>query len=61
MKDNKKKFAGLIIAVIGSVMILASALNYIFKWGEFTATFTGIGLVNFAIGTAIYKKAKQSE
>jgi len=61
MKDNKKKLAGLIIAIIGSLMILASALNYIFKWNEFTTTFTAIGLVDFAIGMAIYKKAKQSE
>ncbi|MBI5401815.1 MAG: hypothetical protein HY959_00295 [Ignavibacteriae bacterium] len=61
MFNNKKKAAGIIIFVIGFVMILTSALNYIFKWEMATTPYTAIGIINIAIGTGIIKKANQGE
>jgi hypothetical protein len=60
MPDSNKKIAGIIITVIGFIMILISALNYIFKWEMMTTAYTAIGIVNIAIGAGLIKRSKQS-
>lgn len=58
MAQDKKKIAGIIITVIGLIMILISALNYIFNWEIVTTAYSAIGIVNVAIGTGLIRKSK---
>ncbi len=58
MNTSKRKIAGYIIAVIGFIMILFSALNYIMGWNLQITAFSAIGIVNVAIGTGLIKKSR---
>lgn len=57
MNTSKRKIAGYIIAVIGFIMILFSALNYVLGLDLQTTAFSAIGIVNVAIGTGLIKKS----
>lgn len=58
MRTSKRKITGYIIAAIGSLMVLFSALNYIIGWNLKTTTYSAIGIVNIAVGMGIVKKSK---
>jgi hypothetical protein len=56
---NKNKLAGGIIMVAcGLIMMITSALNYFFKWGELTVPYAAIGIMFTAIGAGFIKKSK---
>jgi hypothetical protein len=55
-----KKVAGYITAIIGFLMIVFSALNYLFGWNMQTSGITVIGIVCIVIGTGIVKKTRIS-
>lgn len=56
-----KKVFGYLTAIIGFIMILFSALNYILGWNLQTASFSVVGIVCTVIGMGIVKKAKLHE
>lgn len=53
-----KKIAGYITEIIGFIMILYSALNYILGWNIHTTVFSAIGIICVAIGMGIVKKSR---
>lgn len=60
MNYNKRKIVGYIMALIGFVMILISALNYILGWNMQTSTYSIIGIVFVTIGIGTVKKSRGS-
>jgi hypothetical protein len=52
-----KKIAGYITAIIGFIMILYSALNYVLGWNIQANVFGAIGIICLAIGMGIVKKS----
>jgi len=56
-KFNKKNY-GLIMAIIGFICIIITALNYIFGWKLGTPP-AAIGIVFLAVGMAWVKKSKK--
>jgi uncharacterized membrane protein len=52
----KKKTSGLIMAIVGFIMILINALDYIFGWNNISPAFGIIGLIFVAIGMKIKKR-----
>jgi hypothetical protein len=58
--DNlkNKKIQGFAMAVIGFIMILMNALDYVFGWDYFSSSIGAIGLVFVAVGMGLARKAK---
>ena len=58
--DNikKKKVSGFIMAVIGFISILISALNYIFGW-KLGALPAPMGIIFVAVGMAIVRRSSK--
>lgn len=46
------------MAVIGFIMILMNALDYVFGWDYFSSSIGAIGLVFVAVGMGLARKAK---
>jgi len=46
------------MVVCGLIMMITSALNYFFRWGELTAPYAAIGIMFTAIGAGFIKKSK---
>lgn len=57
---EKKRVPGIIMAIIGFVFIIISALNYIFGWKCGTPP-AAIGIVFLAVGMMWIRKSKQME
>jgi hypothetical protein len=55
---KKQKLSGFMMAVIGFVLIVINALNYIFGW-EMGATLGVIGIVFLAVGMKTIKKFRK--
>ena len=61
-KNNKKSFiSGYVMAIIGFLLILYNALNYIFGWNAGSTPLSVIGIVFVAVGMRIVKKSRQKE
>ena len=57
-KKNKNAIiSGYIMAIIGFLLILYNALNYIFGWNEGSTPLSVIGIVFVAVGMGIVKKS----
>lgn len=54
---NKTKVSGYIMAVIGFIFILWSALNYIFGWTAGSAPLSIVGIVFLGAGMAMVRKS----
>jgi hypothetical protein len=54
---NKKRLSGIIMFCIGFVMILISALGYLFNWDTKSPALTIMGLVFVAIGLQMARKS----
>jgi hypothetical protein len=54
---NKTKVPGYIMAIIGFLLILFNALNYIFGWNEGSAPLSIVGIVFLGAGMAIVRKS----
>jgi hypothetical protein len=57
---NKKKITGYIMAIIGFIIILYNALNYIFGW-KLDTPIGVIGIVLLAIGMGMVRKSTKSQ
>lgn len=62
MEKNKKGIiSGYIMAIIGFLLILYNALNYIFGWNAGSTPLSVIGIVFVVVGMGIVKKSRQKE
>lgn len=57
---EKKKLSGIIMAAVGLVFIIISALNYIFGW-KCGIPPAAIGIVFLGVGMNWIRKSKQKE
>jgi len=55
---NRKKISGYIMASIGFIFILLSALNYIFGWKLGTPS-GAMGIIFIAVGMATVRKSSK--
>lgn len=55
-KTNNRKIGGYAMAGIGFLMILISAVNYLFDLGFKSSAFSIMGIVFLAIGTGTVRK-----
>lgn len=62
MEKNKKGIIpGYIMAIIGFLLILYNALNYIFGWNAGSTPLSVIGIVFVVVGMGIVKKSRKKE
>lgn len=59
ISTNKKKMMGYIMAVIGFIIILYNAFNYIFGW-KLDLPSSAIGIIFLAIGTGYVRKSSKT-
>ena len=63
MENNNKKslISGYVMAIIGFLLILYNALNYIFGWNAGSTPLSVMGIVFVVVGMGIVKKSRQNK
>lgn len=63
MENNNKKslISGYVMAIIGFLLILYNALNYIFGWNAGSTPLFVIGIVFVVVGMGIVKKSRHNK
>ena len=61
MTNNTRRLTGLTLAVVGMLLLLLNAADYIFGWNQISSAISAIGLMLTVIGAGIARRPKDSQ
>lgn len=61
MKANTRQIVGIILIIIGMVMLVLNALDYVLGWNKISSAISAIGLMLVIFGAGITGKWRKLE
>lgn len=55
--SSASQFSGRVMVIVGFVMLVLNAADYLFGWNQFDPWFVGFGLILVAIGAGLARSA----
>jgi hypothetical protein len=61
MTNNSNRFTGLTLVIIGMLLLLLNAADYIFGWNQISSAILATGLIFVVIGAGFVKRSKDTQ
>lgn len=61
MKNKRKHAIGLLMSIMGLIVLIVNALDYLLQWNQFSGAWTAIGLVLVVIGGGLVRNNRNDK